>query len=204
MTSPSSVPESSLAREVFGPLGGIVVLAATAEGVPVAVGRFAERRRAELDHLLGAVQEAGAFGDGTMALVDELGWHRDHDATPFLLMWSGFIEPYPFDTGDPAVVARMVEMGADLQTVQFLHALLAAALTRHAGAAGPVASVAEALRTACALLGGVVTPPAVFRTWRVTHLAGILRPDSPTPGEARERWRDAALRLEALLAPAVG
>ncbi|TDC27144.1 hypothetical protein E1265_02375 [Streptomyces sp. 8K308] len=196
----SPVPESSLAREIFAPLGGIVALGAAVGETRVPVGDFATGRQAEIGRLLNLIQEVGGFGDDTMGIVDELGWHKNHDATPFLAMWSGFIEPYPFDADDAAVIRRMVTMGADLQTVAFLHALVAAATTRtHADPAHPAEAIAEALRVSCALLGDLTTPAAVFRTWRVARLAGILQPGPDVPEDARAHWRDFAHRLEALL-----
>ncbi|MDT0305525.1 hypothetical protein RM780_00905 [Streptomyces sp. DSM 44917] len=195
-----SVSETSLAREIFGPLGGIVTLGAAVGETAVSVGDFAAARRAELDRLLSLIQEAGGFGDETMALVDELGWHRDHDATPFLAMWSGLIEPYPFDADDPAVIRRMVTMGADLQSVALLHALVAAATTRtDTDPARLTEEIAEALRVSCALLGEITTPAATFRAWRVARLAGILQSGPAVPEDARTRWRDYAHRLGALL-----
>ena len=201
MTQPhASVPESSLAREIFGPLGGIVALGAAAGETVVPVGDFAAAHRAELDRLLSLVQEVGGFSEETMAIVDELGWHKDHDAIPFLAMWSGLIEPYPFDADDPAVIRRMVTMGADLQAVAFLHALIAAATTRtHPDLARTTEAIAEALRVCCALLGDVTSPAVVFRAWRVARLAPILQPGPNVPEDARTRWREYAHRLEALL-----
>ncbi|WP_326597943.1 hypothetical protein [Streptomyces sp. NBC_01803] len=197
VTEPNvSVPESSLAREIFGPLGGIVALGAAGASTPV--GAFAPAHRAELDGLLATIRDIGAFSAETMAIADELGWHRDHDATPFLVMWSGFIEPYPFDAGDPAVIRRMVGMGADLQLTHFLHALVAAALVRRPDPGRAAGLIADALRTACALLGGA-EPGIAFRMWRVTFLPAILRPDSEVPGGARTLWRAYAHALEALL-----
>ncbi|MGK5533802.1 hypothetical protein [Streptomyces sp. URMC 129] len=194
------VSESSLAREIFGPLGGIVALGAAGAGA--SVGAFAAAHRAELDGLLRTVRTIGAFSAETMAIVEELGWHRDHDATPFLVMWSGFIEPFPFDADDPAVLRRMVGTGADLQLTHFLHASVAAALVAHEDPAGPAAPLADALRAACALLGGAADPAVAFRIWRVASLAPVLRPDSGTPEPARARWRACAHALEAALLPA--
>ncbi|TDC65227.1 hypothetical protein [Streptomyces hainanensis] len=201
MTHPHPpVSESSLAREVFGPLGGIVALGAAAGETALPVGDFTAAHGPELDRLLSLVQEVGGFGDETMAIVDELGWHQNHDATPFLAMWSGLIEPYPFDADDPVVVRRMVTMGADLQSVAFLHALVAAATVRtDADPARLAEGIAEALRVSCALLGGVTSPAATFRAWRVARLAGILQPGPAVPEDARTRWRDYAHRLEAPL-----
>ncbi|MFI1397562.1 hypothetical protein [Streptomyces sp. NPDC020681] len=95
-----AVSETSLVREIFGPLGGIVELGAVSVAGPkplndVSVGDFAANHRSELDHILVAIREIGDFHPSTMALVDELGWHRDHEVTaPSLLLWSGSIEPF--------------------------------------------------------------------------------------------------------------
>ncbi|PWI17318.1 hypothetical protein DI272_26540 [Streptomyces sp. Act143] len=61
---------------------------------------------------------------------------------------------------------------------------------------------ADALTTACDLAdatGGVV-PAHVYRTWRVAHLPGILRPQSDAPEYGKAGFRAYDEELEALLA----
>ncbi|WP_147962395.1 hypothetical protein [Streptomyces sp. wa22] len=91
--------ETSLAREIFGPLGGIVEIGAVANSdnkLPlnrVSVGNFANRNENDLNRILHITRTVGSFHESTMTLVDELGWHTDHEVTaPSLLLWSGGIE----------------------------------------------------------------------------------------------------------------
>ncbi|MFF3783913.1 hypothetical protein [Streptomyces sp. NPDC001933] len=54
----------------------------------VSVGSFVRRNHAALDGILPVAEEGGGFPESTMALVDELGRHRDHELTaPSLLLW---------------------------------------------------------------------------------------------------------------------
>lgn len=84
-----------LAREIFGPLGGIVEIGAVvATGTwtvaEASVGGLVDRRRDEVDRLLTTVREVGGFRNASMAIADELGWLLDHQVTaPSLLLWSG-------------------------------------------------------------------------------------------------------------------
>ncbi|WP_151476602.1 hypothetical protein [Streptomyces albicerus] len=126
-----------MAREIFGPLGGIVeigaVQATRAWALPdVSVGAFLARRQDEVGRLLATVREIGGFSDASMAIADELGWLRDHQVTaPSLLLWSGAIEeisPRLEELEEPSAVRRLCRMGADLQLAHFLQALVTAAI----------------------------------------------------------------------------
>ncbi|MES5823641.1 hypothetical protein [Streptomyces sp. RG80] len=85
MTPPERpVPEHVLARSVIAPLGGLLeVGAVTATGTwslsDASVGAYVERRRSEVDRLLAGIHTVGGFGPVFMAVLDELGYLRDHE-----------------------------------------------------------------------------------------------------------------------------
>ncbi|WP_406332139.1 hypothetical protein [Streptomyces sp. NBC_00203] len=205
------VPESTLAREIFGPLGGIVEIGAVVatDGWAVAeasVGELVARRQDEVDQLLAAVRALGGFSDAAMAIADELGWLREHQVTaPSLLLWSGCIEeisPHRLEELErPTAVRRMCHMGADLQLACFLQALVTAAIAGGVDAGQGTERVAEALALAVALADDAGRSGAAdtFRTWRVTFLPGILRPDSTAPEGGKAGFRAYAHALEGLL-----
>ncbi|NGO10359.1 hypothetical protein G5C60_22915 [Streptomyces sp. HC44] len=204
------VPESMLAREIFGPLGGVVEIGAVrATGswaLPdVSVGAFLARRQDEVQRLLNGVRTVCGFSDASMATFEEVGWFRDHEvAAPFLLMWSGAVEGVPErreELEEPLTVRRMCRMGADLQLTYFLQALVTGAIAAGTEAQQGAETVAEVLGIAVALADGTgySTPAGVFRTWRVAHLPGILRPESSAPESGRAGFRAYARALEELL-----
>ncbi|MFF3955110.1 hypothetical protein ACFYY1_18055 [Streptomyces sp. NPDC001890] len=205
-----NIPEDArvaLAREIFGPLGGIVEMGAVVDfefPIPldrVSVGSFVQRNCAVLDRILQVAQEVGGFSDSTMASVDELGWHRDHEVTaPSLLLWSGGIEEFSSNLENPWSVRRMVEAGCDLQLVRLLHAFVGAAVAR--GQFGTALSelIIEAIRAAAGLVGmrdsGVMRD--TYRMWRVAHLPTVLMPGSGCPDEVRNGYRSFAHTIERL------
>jgi hypothetical protein len=204
------VPEEGLAREIFGPLGGIVqigsVVATDTWAVGEAsVGELVSRRRDEVDQLLAVIREIGGFSDVAMAIADELGYLREHEVTaPSLLLWSGVIEqisPRLEELEEPSVVRRMCRMGADLQLAHFLQALVTAAIVEGSDARQGTERVVEALNTAVALAddAGRNTAEGTFRTWRVTFLPGILRPRSSAPESGKAGFRAYARLMEDLL-----
>jgi hypothetical protein len=204
------VPESRLAREIFGPLGGIVeigaVVATGAWAVAEAsVGGLVSRRKGEVDQLSAAIREIGGFSDASMVIADELGWLRDHQVTaPSLLLWSGCIEeisPRLEELEEPAAVRRMCHMGADLQLAHFLQALVTAAIVGGWDVRQSAEGITEALTIAVSLAddAGRSTAEGTFRTWRVTFLPGILRPDSNAPESGKAGFRGHAHALEELL-----
>ncbi|KKD03737.1 hypothetical protein [Streptomyces sp. WM6386] len=72
------------AREVFGPLGGVVeVGAVNATGTWVlaeaSVGEFLARRRDDFERLMGGIREVCRFDDPAMGIAEELGWFRAYD-----------------------------------------------------------------------------------------------------------------------------
>ncbi|GAB2995738.1 hypothetical protein GCM10023080_072520 [Streptomyces pseudoechinosporeus] len=205
------VPEERLAREIFGPLGGIVEIGAVvATGTwavaEASVGELVSRRRDEVDQLLAAVREIGGFSDVSMAIADELGYLRDHQITaPSLLLWSGGIEklsPHRLEAlEEPSAVRRMCCMGADLQLAHFLQALVTAAIVEGRDARQGAEGVVEALNSAVALAddAGRSTAEGTFRTWRVAFLPGILLPKSSAPESGKAGFRAYAYALEELL-----
>ncbi|GGQ67845.1 hypothetical protein GCM10010250_45260 [Streptomyces althioticus] len=127
-----------LAREVFGPLGGVVEIGAVnATGTwrlaDVSLGDFLHGRRAEVDVLLARLRSACAFDSTAMSIAWDLGWLRPHDVTAAsLLLWSGGLTGVPDDPAElesPAVVRHMCQVGADLQLTRLLHASVTAAVT---------------------------------------------------------------------------
>ncbi|MFG2023034.1 hypothetical protein [Streptomyces sp. NPDC048825] len=205
------IPEERFAREIFGPLGGIVEIGAVvATGTwavaEASVGELVSRRRDEVDQLLAAVRAIGGFSDASMAIADELGWLRDHEMTaPSLLLWSGGIEkisPRCLEgLEEPSVVRRMCRMGADLQLAHFLQALVSAAIVEGGDARQSAERIVEALNIAVALAddAGRSTAEGTFRTWRVTFLPSILRPKSSAPESGKAGFRAHAYALEELL-----
>ncbi|MCX5558106.1 hypothetical protein [Streptomyces sp. NBC_00038] len=204
------IPEASLAREIFGPLGGIMEIGAVqATGTwtlpDVSMGDFLAPRQNEVDRLLSGIRTVCGFSDASMAILDELGRFRDHEViAPFLLLWSGGVEGVPErreELEEPRTVRRMCHMGADLQLTQFLQALINGALAAGTEARQGAGAVAEILGIAVDLADGTgrTTPTGVFRTWRVACLPSILRPESSAPESGRAGFRAYARRLEELL-----
>ncbi|WP_143674388.1 MULTISPECIES: hypothetical protein [Streptomyces] len=204
------IPESSLARSVFGPLGGVIEVGAvnatgTWEIADVSVGRFLASRQHDVERLLGGIREVCKFSNAAMAIVDELGRFRDHEVpAAFLLLWSGGIEAVPQNLAEleePLRVRRMCRMAADLQLTHFLQALITAAIAAGTEAGQGAADVAEILGTAADLAdeSGRTAPPEVFRLWRVAYLPGILRPESDAPESGKAGFRAYDQALEQLL-----
>ncbi|MFS8202680.1 hypothetical protein ACLVWQ_28845 [Streptomyces sp. CWNU-52B] len=202
----SPIPESSLARSVFGPLGGVIEIGAvnrtgTWELSDVSVGDFLTRRQDDVAEMLDRIRTVCAFGDAAMGIVDELGRFRDHEVpAAFLLLWSGGLEAVPRDLAEldePVRVRRMCRMAADLQLSHFLQALITAAIVAGTEAGRGAEQVAGILRLAAGLAdeSGRSAPTVIFRMWRVAHLPGILRPESDAPesGKAAFRAYDGAL-----------
>ncbi|WP_405768989.1 hypothetical protein [Streptomyces sp. NBC_01538] len=92
-------------------------------------------------------------------------------------------------------------MAADLQLAYFLQALITAAVATGTEARQGAASVVEILGIAADLADatGGSSPEDVFRTWRVAHLPGILRPESDAPESGRAGFRAYDEMLEDLL-----
>jgi hypothetical protein len=214
------VPEHVLARSVIAPLGGLTeVGAVTATGTwslrDVSVGAFVAARRGEVDRLVSGIRTVGGFGAVFGAVLEELGYLRDHEVTAAaLLLWSGGVEDVSADLAElesPVAVRRMCRMAADLQLVELLDALLTAAIAAGVGA-GPGArtdtgtgapEVAEVLRLAVDLADGSgrCTPAGVFRAWRVARLPALLRPGSDAPGYGKAGFRGYERGLAGLLDP---
>ncbi|MGQ5578552.1 hypothetical protein [Streptomyces sp. ECR3.8] len=179
-----------LAREVFGPLGGVVEIGAVnATGTwrlaDVSLGDFLDGRGAEVDVLLAGVRSACAFDSTTMSIAWDLGWLRPHDVTAAsLLLWSGGLTGVPAELESPAVVRHMCRVGADLQLTRLLHASVTAAVTARTEAKRG----ARALAAACTLSGGP-RPSDVLRLWRVAHLVHVLRPGSDASDAGRSAFR---------------
>ncbi|WP_404958539.1 hypothetical protein [Streptomyces sp. 147326] len=201
----SAVPvasETTLVREVFGPLGGLVECGASLESV--SVGEFVARHRGELDRVLDVVRRLGAFHAESMDIMDGLGYLREHDVPPVtLLMWSGCIEEYTPDLGAPVTVRRMARMGADLQMSHLLQALVGVASLR-----GGRDDVESRAREIAEVIGAVCTwgGPSrgrslheVFLTWRVAFLPGLLMPSSGSPEPFTRRLREYAHALERIV-----
>jgi hypothetical protein len=204
------IPEGTLAREVFGPLGGVVeVGAVNATGTwdisAVSVGDFLALRQHDVERLLDGIRSVCRFSEAAMSIVDELGRFRDHEVPAvFLLLWSGAIAgvPQPIEgLAEPRVMRRMCRMAADLQLTYFLHALVTAAIAAGTDARQGAAEVAEILGIAADLADptGRSAPTDIFRMWRVSRLPGILRPDSDAPELGRAGFRAYDEQLEQLL-----
>jgi hypothetical protein len=200
-----------LAREVFAPLGGVVeVGAVNAIGTwvlaDVSVGEFLARRHADVERLMDGVRTACAFDDAAMRMADEVGWFRDYKVeAAHLLLWSagamGVREPIE-GLDEPSLIRRMCRIAADLQLTEFLHAVITAGVAARTDPRRGAAAIADVLTIACDLAdatGGVV-PAQVYRTWRVAHLPGILRPQSDAPEHGKAGFRAYSEELEALLA----
>lgn len=216
MTERYDVPEETLARSVFGPLGGIVEIGAVAAAgswdlADVSVGGFVAGRQGDVGRLLEVVRRVGDFGEPVMGIFDELGYLREHPVeAPSLLLWSSGYEDVRGRFDQPDAVRRMSRLGADLQLTRFLQALITAAIARGPDVARAAALVAEALRIAAGLVGSALdeepggtahgaTAMTVLRMWRVAHLADLLLPTSPAGPEARALFREYAHALDAAL-----
>ncbi|MEU8560716.1 hypothetical protein AB0C45_04435 [Streptomyces cyaneofuscatus] len=160
---------------------------------------FVTRHQEEINQTLSAIQRIGKFSAATMAIVEELGWHQNHAITaPSLLLWSGGIEEFSPQPGEPHSLQRMVRAGGDLQMTHLLHALVGAAVSRQQPAAATSRTIIHALMNAAVLLGKDANDAAysTYRMWRVAFLPGMLMPSAPSPSEAKVRYREFAHRLE--------
>ncbi|MEV6393628.1 hypothetical protein AB0M39_02415 [Streptomyces sp. NPDC051907] len=169
----------------------------------VSVGDFVANHRSELDRILLAIREIGDFHPTTMAIVDELGWHRDHEVTaPSLLLWSGCIETFSPNLENPAAVHRMVRMGTDLQLTNLMHALIGTASSMKRPVPDSSELIIEAVDASAALLGlhSKRATWDVFRMWRVAFLPSVLSPSSKSPDLVKAYFRECAHTLESLLA----
>jgi hypothetical protein len=205
------IPEPALARAVFAPLGGLVeVGAVNATGTwrlgDVSVHDFLAHRRADVERLLTDIRSVCRFGDDSMAVVEELGWFRDHEVpAAHLLLWSAGVIGVPQPVSgleEPAMLRRMCRMAADLQLTSLLQALITAAVAAGTPARRGAPTIAVLLTTACDLAdpSGRSTPEVVFRMWRVAHLPGILSPASDAPEGGRAGYRAYDRMLEELVA----
>lgn len=206
----SAAAEESLARGVFGPLGGVVALAALAGRLPsqgtgdASVSAFAADRREPLDRLIGLIQQIGGFRPETMAIIDQLGWHDDHPAAGLLPMWSEGAVSTPPRLDDPAEVRRGIETGSDLQLAYLLQSLVSVSVDRAADPRRSAEPVTEAIGLAATLLGLHPLEAArdTFRLWRVLCLRPILHPGGGATEDERDVWRSHADALDDLTRPA--
>ncbi|MFD9515833.1 hypothetical protein [Streptomyces sp. NPDC059979] len=190
--------ETSLVRDVFGALGGIVECGASLARVPV--GEFVAGRRGDLDRVLEAVRGLGNFHPETMDILDGLGYLREHDVpVTTLLLWSGCIEEFTPALGEPEAVRRMARMGADLQLAQLLQALVGVASFRGSddvvANAGHIAEVVGMV-SSWGEPGRGRSPREVLLMWRVAFLPGVLMPESKSPEIIKRRFREYAHMLE--------
>ncbi|MGA5808430.1 hypothetical protein ACPC27_08555 [Streptomyces cellulosae] len=71
------VPEQTLAREIFGPLGGVMEIGAAAatgswDVSQASVADLVSRREGEVERFLRLVRVIGQFSEPSMAILDEL------------------------------------------------------------------------------------------------------------------------------------
>ncbi|MCM2393121.1 hypothetical protein [Streptomyces albipurpureus] len=185
----------------------LATVAATESGLvhDASINAFMATCGDQMHRLMEIIQEIGEFHPETMSIVDELGWHREHEVQAItLLLWSGSIEPYSERISERDSVRRMLCMGSDLQLTNFLHALVGAAESLDLPGTPKAGLVVEALQISSELLQGVreMAAAEVFRMWRVAFLPHVLPPSSRTPETIRAGFRDYAHALEArLIAP---
>ncbi|MGC0330211.1 hypothetical protein RKD23_003201 [Streptomyces sp. SAI-170] len=207
------LPGTALARAVFAPLGGVLeVGAVNATGTwrlaDVSLRDFLSRRQGDMELLLMDIRSVCRFGDDAMAVVDELGWFRDHEVSAaHLLLWSAGVTGVPQPLSrleEPPTVRRMCRMAADLQLTAFLQALVTAAIAAGTPAHRGAPTVADVLATACGLAdpSGGGSPDLVLRMWRVAHLSGILSPASDAPESGKAGFRAYDRTLDELIASA--
>lgn len=196
------VSETTLGYEIFRPLWAMVVLGAVAsvQSKPLqetTLVEYVTSQRSNLDRLLGTIRAVGDFSTETMAIFEEQGgWRSDHVVTidelsMDMVMYSGFIEEYPPDVHDSAVVRRLLDAGTDLQLANFMNALVDTAMARGPGLESSSALIIDAVRMAGSLLGihrGSLASDA-FRLWRVAFLQNVLLPDSIAPENTRKDLR---------------
>ncbi|MCM1970721.1 MULTISPECIES: hypothetical protein [Streptomyces] len=82
-----------------------------------------------------------------------------------------------------------------------MDALVGTATVRGPGLGEAPTLIVDAVRGGGVLLGrdGEQAVRDAFRMWRVAHLPGVLRPDSPTPPQGKEMLRAYAHALESLV-----
>ncbi|MDT0321423.1 hypothetical protein [Streptomyces millisiae] len=203
--------ETTTARGIFGALWGIVelgaVIAAEGDLSAVLLAPFVATRRAELDRLLADVQQIGDFEPETMAIFEAPGWERgDVQETIAYLMLYSEVGGASLNVDDPAVVARMVSVGADRQLTALLNALVSAAAAQRGGRDRRVGLITEAMRSAGQVLGRTDERllEEVFRGWAGDHLASALSSTSPVPEATKACLRDYAQAIEEAVTSTVG
>ncbi|MFJ3757294.1 hypothetical protein [Streptomyces sp. NPDC090080] len=199
-----------LAREVFAPLGGLMEIAAVSSTgswvLPdVSMAGFLDRNGDRVLALREDVRAVCRFDEDSMAIADELGYFRDHEVSvASLLLWSAGVTgvPQPLERlEEPVMVRRMCRMGADLQLVNVLQAVVNAAVAAGTDAGAGTRRIVQLLGSASALADptGASTPELVHRMWRVGHLPGILDPRSGAPEAGKAGYRAYDQELERLL-----
>jgi len=209
MEQQSPASETTLGYEIFRPLWAIITLGAVAStrSKPmreVSLAEYVTSRRSGVDRLLGIIRDVGDFSAETMAIFEEQGgWHGDRAATidelaMYMVMYSGFIEEYPPNVDNPAVIRRMFDAGVDLQLATLINSLVGAAMVRGSGVESSSDLIVDAVRTAGLLIGideaGVASD--AFRLWRVAFLPAVLRPDSVALESVRGNLREYVRTLE--------
>src|SRR5262249_39354868 len=125
-------------REVFAPFGCVVgVGAVNATGTwslaDVSVGAFLVSRREDVDRVFAGICSVCGFGEGALAVADEMPSFRDYTVSSAdLLLWSRGITGVPDPVAgleEPPTVRRMCRMAADVQLTDFLTELLGVAIT---------------------------------------------------------------------------
>ena len=201
--------EVTLARSIFGPLGGIVEIGAIGSAnsglvCDASIDAFMAAHGSEVGRLVEVIQEIGEFHPETMDIVDELGWNQDHEIQVLtLFLWSGSIEAFSNEAfteevGGNNSVRRMIRMGGDLQATNLLHALVGAAASLDLPGTPKAGRIVEAVHISLRLLGSVqqMTAVEVFRMWRVAFLSHVLPPSSRSPEPIKKKFREYAHVLE--------
>ncbi|MEV7788237.1 hypothetical protein AB0O72_23040 [Streptomyces sp. NPDC088106] len=181
--------------------------AGTWEVTRASVAGWVSRHRGEVDRFLVLVREIRRFSGPSMAIVDELGWLREHPVTaPSLLLWAVGIEEIPprlEDLEQPRAVRRMGRMGADLQLTRLLQAMVTAAVVGRRTPDDSAGKIAEALDVALLWRTGA-SPPRRPRSSgcggrRACPTSSVLT-RAPPPRAGRRsarsptRWRTVSIR----------
>jgi hypothetical protein len=162
------ISETTLARDISGPLWGLVFLAAMTAWRNLSPDTFFESytkfvlsSRPNLDGIIAAARRVGRFSTLLQEIFEEglSNWGaenvRDADGiSAWLCLYSSLLEELPIDLANSALVQRLVAFGLQSELVDLLAALIRAAWAREADPSAASVDIVEAVRRTLQLVPG--------------------------------------------------
>lgn len=188
-----------IAREIFGPLGGVLEIAAVRRSgflVPVDVHSFqsfATEVEDELAAILDQVEGLSGISRCEASLFERLGYGAPHEISlAALVMWSCGVAGMSSDD-----VERMVVAGSDIQLSRLVQALIFSAPNDEVPANS---EIIRRILLGCLRILGRSTEhdlSLVLRIWSASTLPAYLSPTSGASAASKEKVRVYARRLMA-------